>query len=347
MQIVVSHYTLDPEDAERVMLKYYEFMLKIKDFLKTKYGLNVLANLDKFPLNTDRNLPEYYEKIAERLNRRNHNAEINSSVNARYYIHKVKPFFVNQRIYYEVTFIPATGKASKFGRIIAFTTMDISKYYAVRLWTVEDNITILGKTMPIFIIVSWEVAIRPIEIEKFPNVLGENLQSYAGSAEARGLMQFLTRTGFNLVELLCFEDAYYQQIRMGVLSTFNANVSHLFDLFDRCREVIGNNRPGSNVLRYLLYHMNNKVIVDQLGDSNGHLSGLYLDYGCIPFDKMPFTTFPLRTLLLPDGNLEETINKLAKSIGVTELMIYNRFKTKKNCFWQHIFISIKISKLSI
>jgi len=290
LQIVVSHYTLDPEDSERVMLKYYEFMLKIRAFLKTQYGVDVLANLDKFPLNTDRNIQEYYEKIAGKLTGRNYNADIASTVNERYYIHKVKPFFVNQKIYYEVTFIPGTDKASKFDRIIAFTTLDISKYYAVKLWTVEDNIQILGKTMPIYIIAKWEVAIRPIEIEKFSNILGESLKSYAGSAEGRGLMQFLTRTGFNLVELLCFEDAYYQRTRSMILATFNAKVSHLFDLFDRCREIISSNRPGSNVLRYLLYHMNNKVITDQIDDANDRLSGLHLAYGCIPFEEMPFNT---------------------------------------------------------
>lgn len=290
LQIVASHYTLDPEDSERVMLKYYEFMLKIKAYLKTQYGLEVLANLDKFPLNTDKNLQEYYEKIAEKLNRRNRSADMASSVNARYYIHKIKPFFVNQRIYYEITFIPATGKASKFDRVIAFTTLDILKYYAVKLWTVEDTITILGKTMPIFIIANWEVAIRPIEIEKFSNVFGESLQSYAGSAEGRGLMQFLTQTGFNLVELLCFEDAYYQRIRTMILDAFNAKVSRLFDLFDRCRQIIGSNRSGSNVLRYLLYNLNNKVITDQIGNENSKLSGLHLAYGCIPFEKMPFNT---------------------------------------------------------
>jgi len=290
LQIVVSHYTLDPEDSERVMLKYYEFMLKIRAYLQGQYGLNVLANLDQFPLNTDRNLQEYYEKIAERLDHRNLRADRASSENARYYIHKIKPFFVNQRIYYEVTFFPATGRASKFDRIIAFTTLDISKNYAVKLWTVENNITILGKTMPIFIIVNWEVAIRPVEIERFSNIFGENLQSYAGSAEGRGLMQFLTRTGFSLVELLCFEETHYQRIRTQILAAFNAKVSHLFDLFERCREIIGNNHAGSNVLRYLLYHLNNKVITDQIGESNGRLSGLCLAYGCIPFDKMPFNT---------------------------------------------------------
>lgn len=290
LQIVASHYTLEPEDSERAMLKYYEFMLRIKDFLKTQYGLDVLANLDKFPLNIDRNLQEYYEKIAERLRRRNHSADRASSDNMRYYVYKIKPFFVDQRIYYEVTFMPATGKASKFDRIIAFTTLDISKYYAVKLGTIEENITILGRTMPIFIIVSWEVAIRPIEIERFSSIFAIDLPGYASSAEGRGLMRFLTRTGLNLVEILCFEDAHYRQIRSSILSTFNAKVSHLFDLFDRCRNIIGSHQAGSNVLRYLLYHMNKRIIEDQLGESNGYLSNLRLNYGCIPFDKMPFST---------------------------------------------------------
>jgi energy-coupling factor transporter ATP-binding protein EcfA2 len=290
LQIVVSHYTLDPEDSERVMLKYYEFMLKIKAFLKTQHRLDVLANLDKFPLNADRTLQEYYEKISDKLNDINHNADFTSSLNGRYYIHKIKPFFVNQQIYYEVTFIPATDKASKFNRTIAFTKLDISKYYAVKLWMVEDIVMTLGKTMPIFIITGWEVSIRPIEIEKFSNVLGAKLQSYAGSAEGRGLMQFLTRTGFHILELLCFDDAYYQLIRSEILAAFNARVIHLFDLFDQCREIIINNSSGSNVLRYLLYHLNNRVITDQLDGANDRLSGLHLDYGCIPFEKMPFNT---------------------------------------------------------
>ncbi len=290
LQIVASHYSLDPEDSERVMLKYYEFMLKIKELLKSKYGFDVLANLDVFPLDTDRNLQEYYEKIAEKFNGRNRELNVSLSSDGRYYIRKIKPFFVNHKIYYEVTFNPATGKASNFDRIIAFTTLEISKYYAVKLWTIEDNIQILGKNMPIFIITNWEVAIRPIEIEKFSNIFGSSIKSYTSSAEGRGLMQFLTATGFNLVELISFENTHYQLIRHQILSAFNAKVNHLFNLFDRCREIIGGNQSGSNVLRYLLYHMNNDVIEKQLGSNNAKLSDLCLAYGCIPFEKMPFCT---------------------------------------------------------
>lgn len=290
LQIVSSHYTLEPEDSERVMLKYYEFMLKIRTYMKMEYGLNVLMNLDRFPLNIDRNLQEYYERISEKLIYRNLDDDKAVSLNGRYYIHKIKPFFVNQHIYYEITFYPATGKASKFDRIIAFTSLEISKYYAVRLMTVKDDIQILGKTMPIFVIVEWEVAIRPIEIERFSNVFGENLVGYASSSEARGLMDFLTQTGLNLIDLLCFEEGYYQEIRSTVLLSYNAKVSHLFNLLDSSREVISNNYSGSNVLRYLLYHLNNRIITDQLDAPNQYLSKLRLSNGCIPFEKMPFCT---------------------------------------------------------
>lgn len=290
LQIVASHYTLDPENSERVMIKYYKYLLKIKDFVKDQYSVDVLENLGKFPLNMDKNMQEYYEKIAAKLSNRNARADLSSSINGRYYVHKVKPFFVNQRVYYEVTFIPATGKASKFDRIIAFTTLDISKYYAVKLWTVEDSIQILEKTMPIFIIVRWEVSIRPCEIRRFFNLFGEDLQHQGGSSEYRGLMYYLSQTGYNLVELLLFEDVYYLNAKSQILSQFNAKANNIFDLLDKAREIIRDNRPGHNVLRYLLYHLNNKVIIEQLAESNRKLSGLCLAYGCIPFDKMPFNT---------------------------------------------------------
>ncbi len=290
LQIVASHYSLEPEDSERVLLKYYEFLLKVRKFLKSKYSMSVLENLEKFPLNTDKILQNYYEKIAERFANRNHKTDMTNSVYNRYYILKVKPFFIKQRIYYEVTFIPAIDNASKTNRIIGFTTLDVSKYYAVKLWTIEDSIDILGKTMPIFIITKWEVAIRPIEIEKFSNIFCESRKGYANSAESRGLMRFLTTSGFNLVEILDFEDSYYQKIRRSILAIFNAKASHLFELFDRSRNIIRSNVAGTNTLRYLLYHMNNRVITDQLDERNDNLSGLCLSYGCLPFEEMPFCT---------------------------------------------------------
>lgn len=114
------------------MLKYYEHLLKIKNFLKNSYEMDVLCNMDDFPLNLDTNLTEYYAKICDRIQHPSPYAT-NDPYNDRAYIQKIKPFFVDHKIYYEVTFTIANDKASKFDRVIAFTSLDISDNYAVNL----------------------------------------------------------------------------------------------------------------------------------------------------------------------------------------------------------------------
>ena len=50
------------------MLKYYEYLLRIKSFLSNEYGMEILNNISDFPLDLDPHFSEYYEKIAERIN---------------------------------------------------------------------------------------------------------------------------------------------------------------------------------------------------------------------------------------------------------------------------------------
>lgn len=59
LQVSVSHRTLEEENSERLMLKYYEYLFRIKNFLHEKYSLDVLSNLDQFPLETDDCFKEY------------------------------------------------------------------------------------------------------------------------------------------------------------------------------------------------------------------------------------------------------------------------------------------------
>ena len=106
LQKSVSHYTFDEGGSERLMLKYYEYLLKIKVFLKEKYNMDVLENIDDFPLNLDDNLMEYYKQIAVRIIKPSRYATHNP-YNDRAYIQKIKPFFVKRHIFYEVTFTVA------------------------------------------------------------------------------------------------------------------------------------------------------------------------------------------------------------------------------------------------
>lgn len=309
LQIVASHYILGPENAERVMLKYMEYLIKIKNFAKEDLGLTLLGNLEKFPINIDKNLQKYYDAIAQRIDNQAVKEDVHrkDTGSDRYYIHKIKPFFVNQKIYYEVSFNLADERASKSDRLIAFTDVDISRYYAAKFSLIADRIHILERQLPIWIIQRWEVAIRPSEIEKFGNILGVNLKGSIGSAEGRGLMLYLTKTGKSLVDLITSPNKYYNNVKKRILEKYNARTSNIFNAFDQCRLIISKRKQGEVVLRYLLLHLNNQILKEQFSGSvydsrtgnyvqkgNSFLSGLYLSNGCIPFEKMPFATSLIR-----------------------------------------------------
>ena len=166
LQVSVSHRTLEEENSERLMLKYYEYLLRIKTMLHDKYSLDVLYNLEQFPIETDESLNEYYLKIVQKVDEYKKSSK-NMYKYDRFYIQNIKPFFCNNKIYYEVAFIPANDKASKTDRIIAFTDREITDFYAVKLAIEDDYIEIFDKCMPIRIILDWEVSIRPCEFKNF------------------------------------------------------------------------------------------------------------------------------------------------------------------------------------
>ena len=290
LQISVSHYTESEENSERLMLKYYEYLIRVKLLLKSEFNLDVLENLHKFPIKTDSHLNEYYEKIAEKINQPNVGRR-QSSYKDRYYIQKIKPFFIELDIYYEVTFTRAVDKISKFDRIIAFTKHDILPNYSVRFTISYDSIDILGKNMPIKIIDNWEVSIRPCEINNFAKILGTDRNIGSGK-EYHELMNYLTNTGLNLVELIDFPEYDFTYLKQYISK--DSQSTQLSDVLARCRQLTQRNLPGHIVIRYLLYRLNNRIIKKQYNNVNCELlSDLNLKWGCIPFDKMPFNSSPI------------------------------------------------------
>ena len=144
LQVSVSHRTLEEENSERLMLKYYEYLLRIKNYLQENYNFNVLENLEQFPIETDDGLKDYYEKIAETVDQ--YGTPIHNGFRFdRFYVQRIKPFFFGNKIYYEVAFIPANDRASKTDRIIAFTDIEITDFYAVKFAIADNNIDLFEK----------------------------------------------------------------------------------------------------------------------------------------------------------------------------------------------------------
>lgn len=287
LQRSTSHYTLDGDSSERLMLKYYEYLHRIRNMLKEE-GLDVLGNLEKFPIDLDPQLQEYYQKIAERVELAK-STKIDKSSEERYYIHKKRPFFVGGKIYYEVTFYRAINKANKFDRVIAFTHIDMTDKYAAILTLKQDSFEVLEQIMPIMIILEWRVSIRPCEFQSFSRLFGRDIEVNITSAEYKYLMRLLTSSMGNLIDIVELNDDDYENVKLNGGSRGSKVI--LFPLLDEARYIIKNNHPGSNVLRYLMLRMNNQILKAQYNrDRCKDLSGLCLKYGCIPFDTMPFCT---------------------------------------------------------
>lgn len=202
---------------------------------------------------------------------------------------KVKPFFSNQKIYYEVTFTAANANASKFDRVIAFTQHEIVDNYAVKFSIHNDMIRILDKDMSVLVIDGYEVSIRPCEWDNLSEIFGPRVKHSTKSNEYRELMRYLSVVRMSLTELVSSDQDYYDFIKRKI--TARAQSVKIYETLDQCRNIIVDNKPGANVLRYLLHKMNNRVIKWQhRGEQCGELSNLYLNYGCIPFDRMPYCT---------------------------------------------------------
>ncbi|MFD0414570.1 ATP-dependent RecD-like DNA helicase [Streptomyces sp. NPDC127108] len=292
LQASVSHYTLDRDPSERLMLKYYEYLLRTRDLAKSQLGITILTNIEQFPIDLDPSLREYYEKIAGCIEQGKANLA-SSPRRERYYIRSSRPFFIAGRIYYEVTFHLAHNRTSKFDRIIGFTDIDVTDKYAASLQLASDTIEVLGKEMPITLIRSWEVSIRPCEFDNFARLFDAPHGKVSRShSEYRNLMRYLTSTRSNLLDLMDMTDAAYGSLRSWALVGAQRDAT-IFTVLDRARSLIRNNRPGSRLLRYLMLRMNNLVIKAQFhAEQCSALSGLRVSWGCKPFDTMPFCTSP-------------------------------------------------------
>ena len=282
-----SHYTPDDEGAERLILKYYRYYLLLRNFMEKECGFEILHNLEKFPCDTDKSVSEYHKKIAEKVDIPRYIRDFGHE--PRMYVHKVAPFSVNGKVYYEIILTPAYDTTSKFDRFVCYSSIMVPSHYSLKADIYHEDIYIHEKRMPIDILSDFTVSIRPCELNNYASLFGAEIKMSASHAEYIGMMEYLSTSGASLLEIVLSSSAEYKWIKAKMFG--RSQVHYFEDVLDKSRELILLKKPGANVIRYLLHTLNNKIIKTQRNDNpNWKLSDLYLKWGCIPFDEMPFAT---------------------------------------------------------
>lgn len=274
--------------AERLMLKYYNYLWEIRRFMRENYNKSILENLEKFPLDLDTVDSEYYEKVAkqiENIDLTKRNVRV-----SRYYVHKITPFFVNGERYYEITLQLAGVYSTKYNRVTVYSKMTITTYYSIQIAYTETELELWGIRNNIKVLNDWKVAIDPTCLNKLSKMLMKHTKINRNYQEYVNLMEFLTETGMNLFELINMRKERFSQIYNRVFGTTN---THDFgDVLIQIRREYSKSscKVGKNTIGYAMLHMRDEILEDLLPNkfyTKRISEKLFVSSRCYPFEKNP------------------------------------------------------------
>lgn len=279
-----SHYTPSEDGAEKLVSFYFRYICLIKNLLKDTYDIEIIKNIEDFPIYDDKSMKENYDKICDVVK------EVGDTLNfikGKFYVQKENTIYSKGKIYYEVTLTKATDYINKFERITMFSTVYIPDNYSVNLSCLDKEVQLnVGKTK-IKVINAYKVAIRVCELKNLFRCIGVNSRFDEDYKEYRNLMAYLTNGKCTITDILLLYPEVYEQV-IDVLSTKAEN--HIItETFGKIRQHILKNLVGHNILRYITTKMENVVIRDQLSDeSNFVFKQACFKPGCGMFDRMPY-----------------------------------------------------------
>lgn len=279
----------DEGQSERLLLKYYSYLWEIRKFLKVCFNKSVLDNLESFPVNLDTLDSEYYEMVATSIE----GSLISSSLLgiSRYYIQKKVPFFVNGERYFEITLQLAGLYATKFNRLTVYTKLNISSNYSIQIAYSDVDINLWGKPNKIKVVTGWKVAIDPVCLNKLGKMLLIPLKLSRNYGEYTSLMNFLTRTGMSLLDLINLQENNFKRTINDIYLNTNTQMFQEVLLKLRTNYSSSSSTDGVHTIRYILLNLREEILEPLFPtpfDKGCLTKELYISSRCFPFEKNPF-----------------------------------------------------------
>lgn len=285
----INHRIPKGGQAERLMLKYYNYLWEIRRFLKLAYQIDVLPNLEKFPLDLDKVDSEYYEMIAKSIEKMDLNP-MNVRI-SRYYVQKVIPFFVNGERYFEITLQLAGLYATKYNRVTVYSKKLISTNYSIQIAYSETEIELWGIKSDIKVLNDWKVAINPTCLNKVAKMLQLRTKINRTYGEYVQLMKVLTETGMNLLDIIDLGDQRFEEIYNRIYGSTNTHDFGNILIKVRNEYSKSSHKKGKNVVYYALHNMREEILERLLPVPYNNYKcisdELYITSKCNPFDKNP------------------------------------------------------------
>ena len=287
----VGHQDFFEEYAERLFLKYYGVLIRIKELFRIEFSFSLFKDITKYPIDLDESFLSYYRLIIKTLSKNDLNNNLSGCDS--FYIQKKKMIYVDGVLFYEYTLTNALDNNNKFDRFIAFSLLNIPEHYAIKARTKDRTVQFFGQTIEYQVIVGFKIAIRPCEFDKLASIMGFNYR-FSRTKEYWNLMDYLELSHKTLNQIVEYSDIEFERFVSGVFSASKETM--LFKLLNRCRLFLQSNEiVGKNALRYLLFKMNNTLLANQMPkDEDDCLSSINLSKRIYGFDKLPLSTCPIR-----------------------------------------------------
>ena len=309
-----------------MMLKYYNFLWQIRKFLRNNYRMNILHNLEKFPIKIDELDKEYYDLVATAV--KSVNLSPRAVCQSRFYIQKKVPFFVGTERYYEVVLQLANLYATKYNRITVYTKENISTNYSIQVAYVDANVKLWEIESKIKVVTNWKVSIEPKCLNKLGKILKIQTKLTSKYGEYAELMTFLTKTGINFLDLIDLQEVDFQKLIDTIYMNTKTSVFKEVLVLLRNKFSKTSKEFGRNIIRYILLSLREDILNSVLPDhfkNNLLCDSLYLSSKCYPFEKNPFIS-NLAGRKTSEGSLMGIVN----AVGSDKIEIVRPYLLLKN-----------------
>ena len=283
-----GHKTISEDYSEAIVLIYYEKLIKIKTFMKDNYNVDLLQNIEKYPLDLDNTYLNHYRKIWNVIDNIPTIDDISSYNDVdMYYVQKKKPIYFDGHLLYELVLTSPTDDVDKLDRFVVFSKVDVFRNYAIKAIFEDRSIEVFGEQIPIKIIKGYSISIRMCELDNLAHILDYTM-SNSRTIEYRFFMSFIKSYGVPLSYFLDLSNEELKAIQDS-LEKNRAVSFNILKIIKKAKSITDANKPGANVIRYLMYSMRNRIIKAQYSMSpNPTISNLLLENGVLFFDNYPY-----------------------------------------------------------